>query len=105
MRSLGLAVPLALGVVFGPSVAQAGVPGRRGIEIEGPMDRRGIFGGVGLSGGATFTDQQIAGFGRLDAIIGGGVTKRFTLGLDAFVTPYFQSNPAIGFGADLEGTI
>jgi hypothetical protein len=85
--------------------AQAAVYGRRGYEIEGARDRRGVYYGAGLGFGGTFfwVDDFIPAT-RLDFAIGGGVTKRFTLGADLHVTPYLQRRGGVGFGGDIEAT-
>ena len=41
---------------------------------------------------------------RLDLVLGGGVTRNFTLGADLHVTPYLAPGVGVGFGGDIEGT-
>lgn len=85
--------------------AHAAVPGRQGIEIEGAMDRRGLYVGVGVgAGGAVIENHEAFGYSQIDFLLGGGVTKRLTLGVDLRLQPFFQSKPAVGFGGDLELT-
>ena len=85
--------------------ALAAVPGRQGMEIEGPMDRRGFYIGAGAGAGVTFFGgREAAGFGRVDLALGGGVTKRFTLGVDVHFEPYFTNPVGFGIGGDIEGT-
>lgn len=88
-----------------PGEAEAAVSGRRGMEIEGARDRRGLYVGAGLGFGGTFFyyDDFIPAT-RLDFTIGGGVTKRFTLGADLHVTPYLQRSVGVAFGGDIEFT-
>lgn len=107
----GLAVGLltataAAGVwLAAPASAEAAVSGKRGLEIEGARDRRGFFVGAGLGLGGTFFyyDDFIPAM-RMDLALGGGVTKRFTLGVDLHVTPYLQKDVGVSFGGDFEGT-
>ncbi len=88
-----------------PSLAQASVTGARGVEIEGPRDRRGFYIGPGLQlGGAFPGDQVIAATSRVSLLLGGGVTKAFTLGVDLHLDPLFTDKAGLGFGGDLEGT-
>jgi hypothetical protein len=92
-------------VVALPGEAQAAVSGKRGIEIEGARDRRGFFVGAGLGFGGTFFyyDDFIPAM-RLDIALGGGITERFTLGVDLHMTPYLQRGVGVSFGGDIEGT-
>lgn len=102
---LGAAL-LVGGVWLGaPAEAQAAVQGRRGMEIEGARDRRGLYVGGGLGFGGTFFwyDDFIPAT-RLDFTIGGGVTRRLTLGADLHVTPYLQRSVGVAFGGDIELT-
>jgi hypothetical protein len=87
------------------SDAEAAVQGRRGIEIEGARDRRGFFAGAGLGFGGTFFwyDEFIPAT-RIDLVLGGGLTKRFTLGADLHVTPYLAKHVGVAFGGDIEAT-
>lgn len=89
-----------------PSSAEASVRGRGGgVEIEGAQDRRGFFVGGGVGFGGTFFDvDDFFPAMRLDLVLGGGVTKRFTLGADLHVTPYLQRGIGVAFGADVEAT-
>lgn len=50
--------------------------------LDAYQDRRGIYAGVGLGGGAAFQDGEPGGGVLLDLQIGGGATKRITLALD-----------------------
>lgn len=88
-----------------PQEAGAAVPGARGMEIEGARDRRGLYVGAGLGFGGTFFwyDDFIPAT-RLDFAIGGGVTKRLTLGADLHLTPYLQRSVGVAFGGDIEAT-
>ncbi len=102
---LGAAL-VAGGVWLGaPAQADAAVPGRQGVEIEGARDRRGVYFGAGLGFGGTFFyyDDFIPAT-RLDFSIGGGVTKRLTLGANLHVTPYLQKSVGVAFGGDIEFT-
>lgn len=105
LASLALAT-CAGGLVFATtSPAEAAVQGRRGLEIEGARDRRGFFAGVGLGFGGTFfwVDDFLPAT-RVDLVLGGGVTKRLTLGIDMHVTPYLARNGGVAFGGDVEAT-
>ena len=99
-----------------PAVAEASVVGRQGIEIEGPQDRRGFYVGAGIGFGASFfasplfasTYKDAANVipaGRLELSLGGGVTKRFTLGANLYVGTYASAKfgPKPLFGGDVEG--
>jgi len=86
------------------SVARASVTGKQGVEIEGPQDRRGFYIGPGLSVGAAFFASTFVPNLRLDLALGGGVTKKFTLGVDVNVTPYLSSGRGLAFGGDVEAT-
>ncbi len=71
-----------------PQEADAAVPGQRGLEIEGARDRRGLYVGAGLGfGGTFFWYDDFIPASRVDFAIGGGVTKRLTLGANLHVTP------------------
>jgi hypothetical protein len=88
-----------------PQEAGAAVPGQRGMEIEGARDRRGVYVGAGLGFGGTFFwyDDFIPAT-RVDFAIGGGVTKRLTLGANLHLTPYLQRSVGVAFGGDIEAT-
>lgn len=98
---------VALGASWlAPSEAEAAVRSRGGgVEIEGTQDRRGFYIGGGLGFGGTFfyTNDFVAA-SRLDLHLGGGVTKRFLLGVDLHVTPYLQRRVGFAFGGDIEAT-
>ncbi len=98
-------VAAGVGLVAAPSEAEAAVGGHRGIEIEGARDRRGLYVGGGLAFGGTFFyyDDFIPAT-RLDFVIGGGVTKRLTLGANLHLTPYLQRGVGVAFGGDIEAT-
>lgn len=109
MRPLArLVVPATLlaGVLAVPAVAEAAVVGSEGIEIEGPRDRRGFYIGPGLSMGAQFFSNAVIPAGRLELALGGGVTKRFTLGINVQLGVYMASSQPrkVFFGGDVEGT-
>ena len=88
-----------------PHEAGAAVPGQRGMEIEGARDRRGLYVGAGLGfGGTFFWYDDFIPASRIDFAIGGGVTKRLTLGADLHVTPYLQRSVGVAFGGDIEAT-
>jgi len=117
-RSLAILMGLYLGALALPGAAEASVVGRKGIEIEGPQDRRGFYVGAGIGFGATYFDSPLFArtyrdhnkfipSGRLELALGGGVTKRFTLGanlyLGTFASPKF--GPKLLVGGDVEGYI
>jgi hypothetical protein len=103
--SIALAT-LVGGMTFAASTAaEAAVSGRRGIEIEGARDRRGFYVGVGAGfGGTFFWYDDFLPATRLDLSLGGGVSKRFTLGADLHVTPYLSRKGGVAFGGDIEAT-
>jgi hypothetical protein len=81
------------------------VQGKHGLEIEGPRDRRGFFVGGGIAfGGTFFWADDFMPATRVDLALGGGLTKRFTLGVDLHVTPYLMKGVGVAFGGDIEGT-
>lgn len=104
----GVVAPLlAAGIVAtaGATEASAAVNGKRGIEIEGAQDRRGFFVGAGVAfGGTFFYYDDFIPASRIDIALGGGVTKRFTLGANLHMTPYLQRGVGVAFGGDIEGT-
>ncbi|MEM9457244.1 MAG: hypothetical protein AAGF11_23905 [Myxococcota bacterium] len=105
MTVLGAALALG-GVWLGSATeADAAVPGRHGLEIEGARDRRGLYVGAGLGFGGTFFyyDDFIPAT-RLDFNIGGGVGKRLTVGANLHLTPYLQRSVGVAFGGDVELT-
>ncbi len=102
-----LGTALALGGVWlaAPTEAEAAVTGRRGVEIEGARDRRGLYVGGGLGfGGTFFYYDDFIPASRLEFNIGGGVTKRLTLGVNLHLTPYLQRSVGVAFGGDVEAT-
>lgn len=92
-------------MVAAPSEAHAAVRGRSGIEIEGAQDRRGFYIGGGLGFGGTFfyVDDFIPAT-RAELALGGGVTKRLTLGASLHLTPFLKRGVGVAFGGDIEGT-
>jgi hypothetical protein len=105
LGSIALAT-LVGGMTFAASsAAEAAVSGRRGIEIEGARDRRGFYVGAGVGfGGTFFWYDDFLPATRLDLSLGGGVSKRFTLGADLHVTPYLSRKGGVAFGGDIEAT-
>ncbi len=114
-RSLAVFAGLYLGALALPGAASARVVGRNGVEIEGAQDRRGFFVGAGIGFGATFFDSPLFArtyrdqnkfipAGRLELALGGGVTKRFTLGANLYLGTYASPKfgPKILFGGDIE---
>jgi hypothetical protein len=117
-RSLALVAGLGglfAGALALPNVAEASVVGRNGVEIEGAQDRRGFYVGAGIGFGASFFDSPLFArtyrdqnkfipAGRLELALGGGVTKRFTLGANLYVGTYASPKfgPKILFGGDVE---
>ncbi len=100
---------LACGLyALAPGEASASIMGKQGVEIEGPADRRGFFVGVGATFGASYLpiDQSVIPPLRADLVFGGGITKNFTLGINAYVGGYATSRPGskVLFGGDIEGT-
>lgn len=115
LRLLATLAGLHLGALALPQAAEASVVGRNGIEIEGPQDRRGFFVGAGIGFGATFFDSPLFArtyrdhnkfipSGRLELALGGGVTKRFTLGANVYLGTYASPKfgPKVLFGGDIE---
>lgn len=99
--------------------AEAAVVGRRGIEIQGPMDRRGFYVGAGIGFGASYFDspffaqtyKDATAFipaGKLELSLGGGVGKRLTLGGTLHLGTYFSGrfgSARAFFGGDIEANI
>jgi hypothetical protein len=102
---LTLAPALVVGALaLEPSRAHASVLGKKGIEIEGPMDRRGFMLGMGLNGGAAiFQNAVVPGMG-VDLTLGGGATKNLTLGVNMNVSKYLTRRDGVTFGGDFEVT-
>lgn len=110
---------LYAGALALPAAAEASVVGRGGgIEIEGPQDRRGFYIGPGLGFGAVFmasplfasTYRDTSPFipaGRVELALGGGVTKRLTLGANLYLGTYVSANfgPKVLFGGDVEANV
>jgi len=118
LRPLSLIVGLHVGSLALPDTAQASVVGRQGIEIEGPQDRRGFYVGAGVGFGASFfasplfastykDASNVIPAGRLELSLGGGVTKRFTLGANLYLGTYASAklSPKVLFGGDVEGYV
>ena len=116
LRPLALLAGLYLGATALPGQAEASVVGRKGVEIEGAQDRRGFYVGAGIGFGATFfasplfastykDASKVIPAGRLELSLGGGVTKRFTLGANLYLGAYAGRNfgPKVLFGGDVEG--
>jgi len=104
--ALGLGLLTAGSVALASEDAQAAVRSRGGgVEIEGPKDRRGFYIGTGADFGGTFFyyDDFIPAM-RMNLALGGGVTKKLTLGANVHLTPYLQPGVGVGFGGDIEGT-
>lgn len=79
--------------------------GKQGLEIEGPRDRRGFYIAPSLAfGGTVFDANSFVPFGGVHLALGGGLTKRFTLGLDAHASKYFGGGQGFLVGGDLEAT-
>jgi hypothetical protein len=105
-RSILALAPVAVAGAFmaAPSLAHASVLGKKGIEIEGPMDRRGFMLGMGLNGGAAiFENAVVPGIG-VDLTLGGGATKNLTLGVNMNVSKYLTKRDGVAFGGDFEVT-
>lgn len=105
-----LACLCLLGLSGYASSAQAGpfVSGSQGIEIEEARDRRGIYGGLGITIGAFAGRKQIFPTPQLNLRAGGGVSKNLTLGVSVMLARYFETthDEYTGqwtIGADLEG--
>lgn len=119
LRPLLLAAAAYTGLAALAPTAEAAVVGRRGIEIEGPMDRRGFYIGPGLGFGASYFDspffaqtyKDATAFipaGRLELSLGGGVGKRLTLGGTLHLGTYFSGrfgSARAFFGGDIEANV
>lgn len=107
-RSSALLLATTIGTATwlgGALEADAAVSGRRGIEIEGARDRRGFYIGTGVAfGGTFFWYDDFFPAAKVDLALGGGVTQRFTLGVDLSVTPYLMRKGGVAFGGDIEAT-
>jgi hypothetical protein len=110
LTSWALAAGLAgVGLVALPSEAEAGVraSNNRGIEIEGAMDRRGVYVGAGVLFGFSYMKQTVVPDVGLNFHFGGGVGKRFLLGLNLHGAKYLGRNEGASswvFGGDFEAT-
>lgn len=116
LAMLAAVAGLYVGGMALPGRAEASVVGRQGIEIEGAQDRRGFYIGAGLGFGASFfasplfastykDSANVIPAGRLELSLGGGVTKRFTLGANLYIGTYASAKfgPKPLFGGDVEG--
>ncbi len=96
------AVGAGAGAALLPTEAHAAVEGKEGLEIEGPRDRRGFMGGLGAGFGATYISDGFVPAPRFEFVLGGGITKRLTLGADVFFAKYLGANEGWGVGGDFE---
>lgn len=105
-RAWPVAAGVALFALLAPTRARAGlgVTGKEGIEIEGPRDRRGFYIGPDVAFAATFFGSDLMPSMKIGLSLGGGVTKRITLGANVHVSPYLRSGGYVGFGGDIELT-
>lgn len=102
---LALAPVVVAGSLFAaPASAHASVLGKKGIEIEGPMDRRGFMLGMGLNGGAAIFENAVVPGVGVDLTLGGGATKNLTLGVNMNVSKYLTKRDGVTFGGDFEVT-
>jgi len=89
-----------------PDEAQAGVRGGpNGVEIEGAMDRRGVYLGPGVFFGFSAMKQTVVPDVGLSFSFGGGVSKRFLLGLNIHGAKYLgraEGASSWVFGGDFE---
>ena len=99
---LASAVGAGTAVVLAPDSAEAAVEGKQGLEIEGPRDRRGFMGGFGAGFGATYISSGFVPAPRFEFVLGGGITKKLTLGADVFFAKYLGAGEGWGVGADIE---
>lgn len=110
LSSWALVAGLAgVGWVALPSEAEAGVraSNNRGIEIEGAMDRRGVYIGPGVTFGFSAMKQTIVPYVGPSLHFGGGVGKRFLLGINLHGSKYLGRNEGASswvFGGDFEAT-
>ena len=96
------AVAAGAGALLMPDTASAAVEGKQGLEIEGPRDRRGFMGGVGAGFGATYITDGFVPAPRFEFVLGGGITKRLTLGADMFFAKYLGAGEGWAVGGDFE---
>ncbi|EDM75862.1 hypothetical protein PPSIR1_33636 [Plesiocystis pacifica SIR-1] len=112
-RPLLALAPLALGgalslglMVAAPGEAQAAVRGGpNGIEFEGAQDRRGVYLGPGVYFGSSFMKDTIVPDVGLSFSFGGGVSKRFLLGVNLHGAKYLGRQEGASswvFGGDFE---
>lgn len=108
-KSQAIALVSTLGTVaagaaamLSPDEAHAAVEGKKGLEIEGPRDRRGFMGGFGAGFGATYISNRFVPAPRFEFTLGGGITKRLTLGADVFFAKYLGAGEGWGVGGDFE---
>ncbi len=98
-----------VGTLALPDDAEAGVragAGGEGIEIEGAQDRRGFYLGPGVMFGFSAMKDTVVPYAGLNFAFGGGVGKRFTLGLNIHGAKYLGREEARSwvFGGDFEAT-
>lgn len=97
------------GLIALPGEAEAGVraSNNRGIEIEGAMDRRGIYIGPGVLFGFSAMKKTVVPDVGLSLHFGGGVGQRFLLGLNLYGAKYLgraEGASSWVFGGDFEAT-
>jgi hypothetical protein len=98
-----------VGLVALPSEAEAGVraSNNRGIEIEGAMDRRGVYIGPGVMFGFSAMRRTVVPDVGLSMHFGGGVSERFLLGINLHGAKYlgrYEGASSWVFGGDFEAT-
>lgn len=108
LASLALVTGLVgIGSLAVENEAHAGVraSNNRGIEIEGAMDRRGIYVGPGVFFGFAYMKQTVVPDVGLSLHFGGGVGERFLLGLNLHGAKYLGRQEGASswvFGGDFE---
>lgn len=108
-KALGLAAAgcvAALVTLAAPGSAEAAVRGGpNGIEIEGAQDRRGIYVGPGFFFGFAYQRETVVPDVGINLAFGGGVGKRFTLGVNLHGAKFLGRNEGASswvFGGDFE---
>ncbi len=102
-RLIGLFSFAAVFVAAGPAAARSPQIAVAHEPAPASAPRSGFMIGFGTSPGAVVFSDGFAPFSRFDLQLGGGVSDRFTLGIDLSGTAYFGQKWA-SFGGDLIAT-
>ena len=101
-QSVASALCVLGAIALAPDAHAASVSGSKGIEIEGPRDRRGLAWGVGLAMGGARMPGGFVPVPALKADIGAGLSKRVTLMASLTFGKYLGPSTGWLLGGDFE---